>query len=63
MEALRAGAIGYIIKGAGPELMLTVLREALAGRRALTPPLTDLSSRPMPLTPNPRCVKRIAMSC
>ena len=42
MEALRAGAIGYIVKGSDPETMLLTLREALAGRRSLTPPLTDL---------------------
>jgi two-component system, NarL family, response regulator NreC len=42
MEALRAGATGYIVKGAEPALMLMTLREALAGRRFLTPPLTDL---------------------
>jgi two-component system, NarL family, response regulator NreC len=41
LEALRAGALAYIVKGASPEMMLTALREALAGRRYLTPPLTD----------------------
>jgi DNA-binding NarL/FixJ family response regulator len=40
-EALRAGAMAYIVKGASPQTMLTALGEALAGRRYLTPPLTD----------------------
>ena len=42
LEALRAGATGYIVKGAGSDQILTILREALAGGRYLTPPLTDL---------------------
>jgi two-component system, NarL family, response regulator NreC len=43
VEALRVGVIGYIIKGASPETTLVALREALAGRRYLSPPLTDHS--------------------
>jgi DNA-binding NarL/FixJ family response regulator len=41
VEALRAEAIGYIIKGASPETTLVALHEALAGRRYLSPPLTN----------------------
>jgi DNA-binding NarL/FixJ family response regulator len=41
VEALRAGATAYILKGANPETMLLAFREALAGRRYLTPPLAD----------------------
>jgi DNA-binding NarL/FixJ family response regulator len=41
IEALRAGATVYILKGSNAETMLVALREALAGRRYLTPPLTD----------------------
>jgi DNA-binding NarL/FixJ family response regulator len=41
LEALRAGAIAYIVKGANAETMLFAFREALAGRRYLPPPLTD----------------------
>jgi DNA-binding NarL/FixJ family response regulator len=40
-EALRAGATAYIVKGASPEIMLVAIHEALAGRRYLSPPLTD----------------------
>lgn len=40
-QAVRVGTMAYIVKGASPETMLTALCEALAGRRYLTPPLTD----------------------
>jgi DNA-binding NarL/FixJ family response regulator len=40
-EALRAGATSYIVKGASAETMLAAVHEALAGRRYLSPPLTD----------------------
>jgi len=40
-EALRAGATAYIVKGASPETTLVALHEAVAGRRYLSPPLTD----------------------
>jgi DNA-binding NarL/FixJ family response regulator len=40
-EALRAGAIAYIVKGASAEIILMALREAVAGRTYLSPPLTD----------------------
>jgi DNA-binding NarL/FixJ family response regulator len=39
-EALRAGVTAYVVKGASAETMLVAVREALAGRRYLSPPLT-----------------------
>jgi two-component system response regulator NreC len=41
LEALRAGAIAYILKGTSTETLLFAVREALAGRRYLSPPLSD----------------------
>jgi DNA-binding NarL/FixJ family response regulator len=41
LEALRAGAMAYIIKGASAETIRFALTEVMAGRRYLTPPLTD----------------------
>jgi DNA-binding NarL/FixJ family response regulator len=41
VEALRAGASAYIVKGASAETILMALREALAGRTYLSPSLTD----------------------
>jgi len=41
VEALRAGATAYLVKGASAEEILSALREALAGRRYLSAPLTD----------------------
>jgi DNA-binding NarL/FixJ family response regulator len=41
LEALHAGALAYIIKGASAENILFAVTEALAGRRYLSPPLTD----------------------
>ncbi|HEY7022528.1 MAG TPA: response regulator transcription factor [Ktedonobacterales bacterium] len=41
VEALRAGATAYLVKGASAEEILTALREALAGRRYLSAPLTE----------------------
>jgi DNA-binding NarL/FixJ family response regulator len=38
---LRAGATAYLVKGASAEEILSALREALAGRRYLSAPLTD----------------------
>jgi two-component system, NarL family, response regulator NreC len=59
-EALRAGATGYIVKGASPDRMLTAFHEALAGRRYLTPPLTDriLEVYAAELPPAPRKADR-----
>ena len=41
VEALRAGATAYLVKGASAEEILFALREVLAGRRYLSVPLTD----------------------
>jgi DNA-binding NarL/FixJ family response regulator len=41
VEALRAGATAYLVKGASAEEILTALREALSGRRYLSAPLTE----------------------
>jgi DNA-binding NarL/FixJ family response regulator len=41
IEALRAGATAYLVKGASAEEILSALREALAGRRYLSAPLTE----------------------
>jgi two-component system, NarL family, response regulator NreC len=41
LDALRAGALAYIVKGASSENLLFGIHEALAGRRYLSPPLTD----------------------
>ena len=41
LDALRAGAMAYIVKGASSENLLFGIHEALAGRRYLSPPLTD----------------------
>jgi DNA-binding NarL/FixJ family response regulator len=41
LEALRAGAMAYILKGVTAEILLFGLHEVLAGRRYLSPPLSD----------------------
>lgn len=41
LEALRAGASAYVLKGTSTETLIFALREALAGRRYLSPPLSD----------------------
>lgn len=41
VEALRAGAMAYIIKGANAEMIRFALTEVMAGRRYLSPPLSD----------------------
>src|SRR5262249_14805599 len=41
LDALRAGALAYVVKGASSENLLYGVHEALAGRRYLSPPLTD----------------------
>lgn len=40
-EALRAGAIGYVLKCADGEELVRAVREAVAGRRYLSPPLSE----------------------
>jgi DNA-binding NarL/FixJ family response regulator len=41
LEALRAGAMAYIIKGADAETIQFALSEIMAGRRYLSPPLSN----------------------
>src|SRR5262245_35023812 len=41
IAALHAGATAYLVKGASAEEILSALREALAGRRYLSAPLTE----------------------
>lgn len=41
LEALRAGALGYVLKESGIEELIRAVREALAGRRHLSPPLSQ----------------------
>ena len=41
LEALRAGANGYVIKDSGSEELVRAIREAAAGRRYLGPPLSE----------------------
>jgi len=41
LEALRAGAMAYLIKGANAETIRFALGEIMAGRRYLSPPLSD----------------------
>src|SRR5262249_25516165 len=42
-EALRAGAMGYVLKEAGADELARAIREVTAGRRYLTPPLSEHS--------------------
>ena len=41
LEALKNGAAGYVVKDAGAEELIKAIREAAAGRRYLSPPLSD----------------------
>jgi DNA-binding NarL/FixJ family response regulator len=41
LEALRAGAMAYVLKGTSTETLIFALREVMAGRRYLSPPLSD----------------------
>ncbi len=41
LEALRIGAAGYVLKGANAAALIQAVREVAAGRRYLSPPLTD----------------------
>jgi DNA-binding NarL/FixJ family response regulator len=41
IEALRSGASGYVLKDAGGQELVTAVREAAAGRRYLSPPLSE----------------------
>ena len=41
LEALKGGAQGYVLKDANADELLHALREVVAGRRYLSPPLSD----------------------
>jgi DNA-binding NarL/FixJ family response regulator len=41
LEALKNGASGYVLKGTSTEELLRAIREVMAGRRYLSPPLSD----------------------
>ena len=41
LEALRNGAAAYVVKDASPGELMKAVREAAAGRRYLSPPLSD----------------------
>jgi two-component system, NarL family, response regulator NreC len=41
MEALREGALGYVLKGSHATEVVHAVREAAAGRRYLSPPLSE----------------------
>ena len=41
LEALRNGAAGYVLKGAGAAELVQAVREVAAGRRYLSPPLSE----------------------
>lgn len=45
VEALRAGAIGYVLKESGAEELIQAVRAAAAGRRYLSSPITEESLR------------------
>ena len=40
-EALKNGAIGYLLKGCEEQILVLAVREAAAGRRYLSPPVTE----------------------
>jgi DNA-binding NarL/FixJ family response regulator len=44
-EALRAGARGYVLKEAGFDELLKAIQETLAGRRYLSPPISEEALR------------------
>lgn len=41
LEALRSGAAGYVLKQSEPEELVRAIRAAVAGRRYLSPPLSE----------------------
>ena len=42
-QALQNGAIGYVLKGCSEETLVRAVREAAAGRRFLSPPVTEIA--------------------
>jgi two-component system response regulator NreC len=64
-QALQNGAIGYVLKGRPEEEIVQAVRDALAGKRFLSPPITEESllhyrqqSMPGALTPHETLTKR-----
>jgi len=43
VEALRNGAIGYVLKSCAQENLVRAIRDAAAGRRFLSPPVTEIA--------------------
>lgn len=43
LEALRAGAAGYVLKDASADHLVRAIHEVAAGRRYLSPPLSDMA--------------------
>ncbi len=41
LQALEAGAMGYVLKESGPEQLISAIREVIAGRYYLSPPLSQ----------------------
>ena len=42
-QALRSGAMGYVLKGCSEENLVRAVREAAAGRRFLSPPVAEIA--------------------
>jgi DNA-binding NarL/FixJ family response regulator len=42
-KALKTGATGYVLKGCSEENLIRAVREVAAGRRFLSPPVTDIA--------------------
>jgi len=42
-QALQNGAIGYVLKGCPDETLVRAVRDAAAGRRFLSPPVTEIA--------------------
>jgi DNA-binding NarL/FixJ family response regulator len=57
MGALRAGALGYVLKSVSDEMLVNAIRMAYRGERALSPKITDqvvqwaLADSPQPASP------------
>lgn len=62
VAALRAGADGYLLKDMEPELILEQLREALQGRFAISPRLTELLARALRRQPGPTPVEQAGLT-
>ncbi len=41
LQALEAGAMGYVLKETGPEQLVKAIHEAMNGNHYLSPPLTE----------------------